>query len=100
MDGVPLRIVHPIGKGHLTAFALEVGAFTLRHFAAYYDIPYPGQKLDLVAVPDFAFGAMENLGCVTFREVLLLLDPQQATQPERVRGGGRHRPRDRPHVVR
>ena len=85
VDGVPLRVVHPIGKGHLTAFALEVGAFTLRHFAEYYDIPYPGQKLDLVAVPDFAFGAMENLGCVTFREVLLLLDPQQATQPERVR---------------
>ena len=38
-----------------------------------------------MAIPDFAFGAMENLGCVTFREVLLLLDPQQATQPERVR---------------
>ena len=85
VDGVPLRVVHPIGKGHLTEFALQVGAFTLRHFAAYYDIPYPGQKLDLVAIPDFAFGAMENLGCVTFREVLLLLDPQQATQPERVR---------------
>ena len=85
VDGIPLRVVHPIGKGHLTDFALEVGAFTLRHFAEYYDIPYPGQKLDLVAIPDFAFGAMENLGCVTFREVLLLLDPQQATQPERVR---------------
>ena len=85
VDGVPLRVVHPIGKGHLTEFALDVGAFTLRHFADYYDIPYPGQKLDLVAIPDFAFGAMENLGCVTFREVLLLLDPQQATQPERVR---------------
>ena len=85
VDGVPLRVVHPIGKGHLTEFALQVGAFTLRHFAEYYDIPYPGQKLDLVAIPDFAFGAMENLGCVTFREVLLLLDPQQATQPERVR---------------
>jgi puromycin-sensitive aminopeptidase len=85
VDGVPLRVVHPVGKGHLTEFALAVGAFTLRHFAAYYDLPYPGQKLDLVAIPDFAFGAMENLGCVTFREVLLLLDPQQATQPERVR---------------
>ena len=85
VDGVPLRVVHPVGKGQLTEFALEVGAFTLRHFADYYDIPYPGQKLDLVAIPDFAFGAMENLGCVTFREVLLLLDPQQATQPERVR---------------
>ena len=85
VDDVPLRVVHPVGKGHLTEFALKVGAFALRHFAAYYDIAYPGRKLDLVAIPDFAFGAMENFGCVTFREVLLLLDPQQATQAERVR---------------
>jgi puromycin-sensitive aminopeptidase len=85
VNGTPLRVVHPIGKGRLTAYALEVGAFALRHFADYYDIPYPGQKLDLVAIPDFAFGAMENLGCVTFREVLLLIDPQQSTQPELIR---------------
>ena len=64
------------------AFALEVGAFCLDFFAEYYGIPYPGDKLDLVAVPDFAFGAMENLGCVTFREALLLIDPAGATQPE------------------
>src|SRR3546814_15058621 len=38
--------------------------------------------MDLVAIPDFAFGAMENLGCVTFRETLLLADPDQATQGE------------------
>jgi puromycin-sensitive aminopeptidase len=82
VDGVPLRVVYPRGKGHLTAYALEVGAFCLRHFSAYYGIPYPGDKVDLVAVPDFAFGAMENLGCVTFREVLLLVDPAEVTQPE------------------
>ena len=80
--GVDLRIVHPIGKGDLAPFALEVGAFCLDHLAAWYDIPYPGDKLDMVAVPDFAFGAMENLGCVTYREVLLLVDPSTATQPE------------------
>ena len=85
VDGVPLRIVHPIGKGHLTDYALEAGAFALRHFTEYYGIPYPDQKLDLVAIPDFAFGAMENVGCVTFREVLLLIDRQQATQPELIR---------------
>lgn len=85
VDGVPLRIVHPVGKGHLTDYALEVGAFSLRHFTEYYGIPYPDQKLDLVAIPDFAFGAMENVGCVTFREVLLLIDRQQATQPELMR---------------
>jgi puromycin-sensitive aminopeptidase len=82
VDGVPLRIIYPKGKGHLTAHALEVGAFCLRHFSDYYAIPYPGDKLDLVAIPDFAFGAMENLGCVTFREILLLVDPDNTTQAE------------------
>lgn len=85
VDGVPLRIIHPIGKGHLTPFALESGAFSLKYFTDYYGIPYPGEKLDLVAVPDFAFGAMENLGCVTFREVILLVDTARATQPELLR---------------
>ena len=85
VDGVPLRIIHPLGKGHLTPFALESGAFSLKYFTDYYGIPYPGEKLDLVAVPDFAFGAMENLGCVTFREVILLVDTEKATQPELLR---------------
>jgi puromycin-sensitive aminopeptidase len=80
--GTPLRVVHPIGRGHLAAFALEVGTFCLDYFTDWYGIAYPGDKLDLVAVPDFAFGAMENLGCVTFREVLLLADPDAVTQPE------------------
>jgi len=81
-SGVPVRIVHPPGKGHLAHYGLDVAVFCLDWFADYYGIPYPGDKLDLVAIPDFAFGAMENLGCVTFREVLLLVDPAEATQPE------------------
>ena len=80
--GVPVRIVHPPGKGHLAHYGLDVAVFCLDWFADYYGIPYPGDKLDLIAIPDFAFGAMENLGCVTFREVLLLVDPDEATQPE------------------
>jgi len=80
--GVPLRVIHRPGQGHLASYALEVGAFCLDYFTRYYDIAYPGDKLDLVAIPDFAFGAMENLGCVTFREILLLVDPDEATQPE------------------
>ena len=83
VDGTPLRVIHPPGKGHLTPFALEVGAFCLRYFADWFDIPYPGGKLDMVAIPDFAFGAMENLGCITYRERLLLIDPSTATQAER-----------------
>ncbi len=82
VNGVPLRIVHPPGKGHLTQFALTVGAHALTFFTDYFGIPYPADKLDLVAIPDFAFGAMENLGCVTFRESALLVDPTQAARVE------------------
>ena len=70
------------GRPDLAAFAAEVGAFSLRFFADYYGIPYPDAKMDIVALPDFAQGAMENLGCVTYRESLLLVDPDKATQPE------------------
>ncbi|MHB8334132.1 MAG: M1 family metallopeptidase [Acidimicrobiales bacterium] len=82
VDGVPLRVVYPVGKGDLTALALEAGAFALRFFGEYFAIPYPGEKLDMVAIPDFAFGAMENLGCVTYRETALLVDPARATNAE------------------
>jgi puromycin-sensitive aminopeptidase len=82
VDGVPVRIVCVPGKGHLTSFAYEVAAFSLRFFRSYYDIPYPDAKVDMIALPDFASGAMENTGCITYRESLLLVDPTQATQPE------------------
>jgi puromycin-sensitive aminopeptidase len=79
VDGVPLRVVSPLGKGHLAQLALDVGAFSLRFFAEYFAIAYPGDKLDMVAIPDFAFGAMENLGCVTYRESALLIDLEKAS---------------------
>ena len=82
VSGVPLRVVHTPGKSHLAPFALTVGAHALRFFTEYFGIPYPADKLDLVAIPDFAFGAMENLGCVTFRESALLVDPAQAARVE------------------
>jgi puromycin-sensitive aminopeptidase len=82
-DGTPVRVVHVPGKAHLTDFGLETAAFCLRWFQEYYGIPYPSDKLDLLALPDFAAGAMENLGCITFRENLLLVDPAGATQTER-----------------
>ena len=78
----PLRIVHVPGKSHLTEFGLKIGAFALQWFQDYYGIAYPGEKVDLIALPDFAMGAMENVGCITFREVLLLVDPATATQVE------------------
>ncbi len=83
VDGIPVRIVHVPGKGHLTGFGLDVAAFSLRWFQDYYGIPYPTDKCDLLALPDFAAGAMENLGCITFRESLLLVDPVTSTQADR-----------------
>jgi puromycin-sensitive aminopeptidase len=82
VDGVPLRVVFPPGKRHLADFALAIGAFSLRFFTEYFNIPYPGEKLDLVAIPDFAAGAMENLGCITFRDSALLIDPTNASRAE------------------
>ncbi len=79
---IPLRIVHVPGKGHLTAFGLDVGAYALSWYQQYYDIPYPTDKCDMLALPDFAAGAMENLGCITYRETLLLAHPATATQVE------------------
>ena len=83
--GVPLRVLHTPGKTHLAEFALEAGAFALDYLATYYDIPYPGDKLDMIAVPDFAWGAMENLGAVTYRETALLVDKKRGTQAELAR---------------
>src|SRR4029453_10206008 len=70
------------GKGHLAKFAQEIGAFSLAFFSRYYGIAYPGDKLDLIAIPDFASGAMENLGAITFRETALLVDEGKATRAE------------------
>jgi len=84
-SGVPLRVACVPGKEHLGQFALDIGEHSLDFFADFFGIPYPSFKLDLVALPDFAFGAMENLGCVTFRETALLVDPATASTMELMR---------------
>ena len=82
VGGTPVRVAAVVGRSHLTGFALESAASALRFLATYFDIPYPGRKLDHIAIPDFAWGAMENLGCVTYRESALLADPAVASQVE------------------
>jgi puromycin-sensitive aminopeptidase len=78
-----LRVWCVPGKRHLARFAREAGAFCLRFFEEYYGIPYPGgDKLDLLGIPDFASGAMENLGAITFRETALLVDEAAASHGE------------------
>ena len=73
-DGVLVRTYATPDNVKHTAFALDVAVKTLEFYNDYFDIPYPLPKCDFVAVPDFASGAMENWGCITFREQALLMD--------------------------
>ena len=82
VGNAPLRVWAVPGKKRLANFAVDIGKASLEHFAAYYAIAYPGDKLDLIAIPDFASGAMENLGAITFRETALLVDAEKATRAE------------------
>ena len=78
----PVRVWCVPGKRRLAAFGHEVAVASLRFFEDYYGLPYPGDKLDLLAIPDFAAGAMENLGAITFRETALLVDAEAAAHAE------------------
>jgi puromycin-sensitive aminopeptidase len=78
----PLRVWSVPGKRHLARFALDIGAYSLDFFERYYGLPYPGDKVDLLAIPDFAAGAMENLGAITFRENALLVNEAAASHAE------------------
>lgn len=82
VDGKPLCVWAVPGKHHLGNFSREIGAASLSFFSTYYERQYPGDKLDLIAIPDFASGAMENLGAITFRETALLVDEKTATRSE------------------
>jgi aminopeptidase N len=74
-DGTPVRICSTPEKKSLTAFALESTQKIVEYYNRYYSIKYPFKKLDIVAVPDFAAGAMENTGAIFYRETLLLAKP-------------------------
>lgn len=73
--GVKIRTYATPDNVQFTDFGLDVAAKTLDFFTEYFDIPYPLEKCDLIALPDFSSGAMENWGCITFREQCLLVDP-------------------------
>jgi aminopeptidase N/puromycin-sensitive aminopeptidase len=79
VDGIPIRVYSTPGKKEMGKFALEVAEQNVGYFDKYFGIKYPYGKLDLVGLPDFSAGAMENIGCITFREVLLLIDDKQGS---------------------
>jgi puromycin-sensitive aminopeptidase len=84
-NGVPIRVWTRPGHKEQGRFALEQGCHTLAYFAEWFGIPYAFPKLDMVSLPDFAAGAMENWGLVTYRETALLVDPQNSSQAARQR---------------
>jgi len=82
-----VRVVALPDREAYTDYGLDFGEKSLRFCEDYFDIPYPLKKMDLIAIPDFAFGAMENWGAITFRENLLLYYPGTTSKAgeERIR---------------
>jgi len=78
-EGVMVGVLATPGQTEQLEFALDTAVRTLSFFNEYFGIPYPLPKLDMLALPDFAAGAMENWGLVTYRETALLLDPAQTS---------------------
>jgi aminopeptidase N/puromycin-sensitive aminopeptidase len=78
-DGIPIRVYSTPGKKEMGKFALESAEHILSYYDKYFGIKYPYGKLDLVGLPDFSAGAMENTGCITFREILLQIDEKQGS---------------------
>jgi aminopeptidase N len=78
-DGIPIRVWGTPGKKQLGAFALESAKSFMHYYDQYFGIKYPFEKLDVIGLPDFEAGAMENTGLITFREALLLIDEQHAS---------------------
>ena len=84
-DGTVVGIWMTRGKEEQGQFALDTSVKLLSFFNDYFGIPYPLPKLDHLAIPDFAAGAMENWGCVTYRETALLVDPANSSAGTRQR---------------
>ena len=81
----PANIITPKGKAVLSEFAVEHTPPILFALEEYFDSKYPYDKLDLIAVPEFWPGAMENAGAITYSEGILLFDNTQATSGLKLR---------------
>ena len=76
---ITVRVYTNKGESHQGLFALDCGVKTLEYFSEYFDYSYPLPKMDMLAVPDFSAGAMENWGLVTYRTVALLFDEKTSS---------------------
>lgn len=82
-EPLPHNVYTVAGKEHLATYAGAQATPILRALTSYFGSPYPYAKLDQIGVPTFAFGAMENVGLVTYRENILLLDESRASHRDR-----------------
>ena len=80
-DGVPIRACSTPDKVKYTKYAVDAAQYILHYYNQYFGIPYPMPKLDMIALPDFEAGAMENFGCITYRETDLLVDSKNGSVP-------------------
>jgi alanyl aminopeptidase len=85
--GTPIRIISPKGQRDQSKLAAQATVDVLPRLEAYTGIPYPYGKLDHVAVPEFKFGAVENVGMITYKSTALLLQPtdDEAQKSRRIR---------------
>ncbi len=84
-DGTLIRVCATPGRAEQGRFALDTAKRVLAYYNDYFGIPYPLKKLDHLAIPDFAAGAMENWGAITYREVALLYDAANSAPQTRER---------------
>jgi aminopeptidase N/puromycin-sensitive aminopeptidase len=78
-DGIPIRVWGPPGTKQDDGYALEVSEWCMKYFNQYFGIRYPFEKLDMIGLPDFSAGAMENTGLITYRQAELQLDDKHAS---------------------
>ena len=77
-NGVLVRVYTDKGCSSQGQFALETGVKSLEYYEEYFNVKYPLPKCDMIAIPDFQAGAMENWGLVTYRSTCILFDAEKS----------------------
>ena len=84
-DGIPIKVWSLSDRPSMGSYAQKCALKLMHYYNSYFGTPYAAKKLDLIAIPDFEAGAMENLGAITFRESALIIDDKTASTPAKMR---------------
>jgi aminopeptidase 2 len=77
---IRVRVYTPVGKKEQGEFALDLCCKVLNYFSDFFQIDYPLEKMDMIGIPDFSAGAMENWGLITYRSSLILYDEKTTSK--------------------